>query len=49
MINSTLYPRAIELLQLIGSSGLIMHPLAADEDPAGRSRGFSTAISRGTA
>jgi aromatic ring hydroxylase len=40
MINSTLYPRAIELLQLIGSSGLIMHPLAADEDPAARSRDF---------
>jgi 4-hydroxyphenylacetate 3-monooxygenase oxygenase component len=29
-VNSTLYPRAIELLQLIGSSGLIMHPTEKD-------------------
>lgn len=31
MLNATLYPRAIELLQLIAGSGLIMHPLTADE------------------
>lgn len=31
MLNATLYPRAIELLQLVVGSGLIMHPLTADE------------------
>jgi aromatic ring hydroxylase len=40
MINSTLYPRAVELLQLIGSSGLIMHPLTADETPGTHSYDF---------
>jgi aromatic ring hydroxylase len=40
MTNSTLYPRAIELLQLIASSGLIVHPLTADEDPSGWAREF---------
>lgn len=40
MLNSTLYPRAVELLQLVSSSGLIMHPLAADEDPAAHSHAF---------
>ncbi len=40
MINSNLYPRAVELLQLVSSSGLIMHPLAADEDPAAHSHDF---------
>lgn len=40
MANATLYPRAVELLQLIASSGLIVHPLAADEDPSARSRWF---------
>ena len=40
MVNSTLYPRAVELLQLVSSSGLIMHPLAADDDPAARSHAF---------
>lgn len=34
MLNSQLNPRAIELLQLIVSSGLVMHPAAADEDPS---------------
>jgi aromatic ring hydroxylase len=40
MVNATLYPRAVELLQLIASSGLVMHPLAADEGPSARSHGF---------
>lgn len=40
MINSTLYPRAVELLQLVGSSGLIMHPLTADESSAAHSHEF---------
>lgn len=31
MLNATLYPRAIELLQLITSSGLVVHPLTADD------------------
>jgi aromatic ring hydroxylase len=34
MLNSRLNPRAIELLQLIVSSGLVMHPAAADEQPS---------------
>ncbi|RZU51661.1 4-hydroxyphenylacetate 3-monooxygenase/anthranilate 3-monooxygenase (FAD)/4-hydroxyphenylacetate 3-monooxygenase [Krasilnikovia cinnamomea] len=33
MLNAQLYPRAIELLQLIVSSGLVMHPVSADEAP----------------
>lgn len=31
MVNSQLNPRAVELLQLIGSSGLIVHPSVADD------------------
>jgi aromatic ring hydroxylase len=33
MLNARLYPQAVELLQLVVSSGLVMHPLAADESP----------------
>jgi aromatic ring hydroxylase len=33
MLNATLYPRAVELLQLVVSSGLVMHPQVADESP----------------
>lgn len=40
MVNSTLYARAVELLQLVGSSSLIMHPLAGDEEPGGLSHDF---------
>jgi aromatic ring hydroxylase len=40
MVNSTLYARAVELLQLVGSSGLIMHPLADDEKPSAPSHDF---------
>jgi len=31
MLNATLYPRAVELLQLCVSSGLVVHPLTVDE------------------
>lgn len=34
VVNASLYPRAIELLQLIGSSGLIMHPTESDLEGA---------------
>lgn len=34
MVNAQLNPRAVELLELIVSSGLILHPTLADEDPA---------------
>jgi aromatic ring hydroxylase len=40
MLNATMYPRAVELLQLIASSGLVVHPLTADEDPTARSHEF---------
>lgn len=40
MVNSTLYARAVELLQLVGSSGLIMHPLAGDEQAGAPSHDF---------
>lgn len=40
MLNATLYPRAIELLQLIVSSGLVMHPTAVDESPESESFPF---------
>lgn len=31
MLNATLYPRAVEILQIVCSSGLIVHPLSDDE------------------
>lgn len=34
VLTSQLYPRLIELLQLVGSSGLVMHPTAADMEAA---------------
>jgi aromatic ring hydroxylase len=40
MTNATLYPRAVELLQLVVSSGLVVHPLAADEEPLARAHAF---------
>jgi len=40
MTNATLYPRAVELLQLLAGTGLVVHPLAADEEPSARSRPY---------
>ncbi|MBT2365574.1 hypothetical protein J7E88_09645 [Streptomyces sp. ISL-10] len=40
MLHATLYPRAVELLRLIVSSGLVMHPVAADDDPGSSTHGF---------
>ncbi|MFJ4565435.1 4-hydroxyphenylacetate 3-hydroxylase N-terminal domain-containing protein [Streptomyces caelestis] len=40
MLNARLYPRAVELLQAIASSGLVMHPVASDEDPGAPSHAF---------
>lgn len=40
MLNAQLYPRAVELLQSIASSGLVMHPVTADEDPEAASHAF---------
>lgn len=40
MANATLYPRAVELLQLVAGTGLVVHPLTADEDPSARSRRY---------
>ncbi|MGW3173935.1 4-hydroxyphenylacetate 3-hydroxylase N-terminal domain-containing protein [Streptomyces sp. NPDC001153] len=40
MLNARLYPRAVELLQAIASSGLVMHPVTADEDPDAASHAF---------
>ncbi|MER6329680.1 4-hydroxyphenylacetate 3-hydroxylase N-terminal domain-containing protein [Streptomyces sp. NPDC001034] len=40
MLNARLYPRAVELLQAIASSGLVMHPVTADEDPESAGHAF---------
>jgi len=40
MMNATVYPRAVELLQLVVSSGLVVHPLAADEEPTAMANAF---------
>jgi 4-hydroxyphenylacetate 3-monooxygenase/anthranilate 3-monooxygenase (FAD)/4-hydroxyphenylacetate 3-monooxygenase len=40
MLNARLYPRAIELLQLVVSSGLVVHPLVVDEAPDAPARVF---------
>jgi len=40
MLNATLYPRAVELLQLVVSSGLVMHPTTADEAPDSPAHAF---------
>ncbi|MFI1030498.1 4-hydroxyphenylacetate 3-hydroxylase C-terminal domain-containing protein [Streptomyces sp. NPDC020951] len=40
MLHAKLYPRAIELLQQIVSSGLVMHPVTADEDPGSAGHQF---------
>jgi aromatic ring hydroxylase len=49
MINSSLYPRAVEILQLVTSSGLIMHPSAEDDEPSSAAHDFyRDYFSRGT-
>jgi aromatic ring hydroxylase len=40
MQNARLYPRAVELLQLVVGTGLVVHPLSADEAASARSRPF---------
>ncbi|MER6958023.1 4-hydroxyphenylacetate 3-hydroxylase N-terminal domain-containing protein [Streptomyces sp. NPDC000618] len=40
MLHAKLYPRAVELLQQIVSSGLVMHPVTADEDPGSAGHQF---------
>lgn len=40
MLHARLYPRAVELLQQIVGSGLVMHPVAADEDPGSAAHAF---------
>lgn len=45
VLNASFYPRAIELLQLVGSSGLIMHP--TEEDLTGPSADYYDEYFRG--
>ncbi|MFC5747159.1 4-hydroxyphenylacetate 3-hydroxylase N-terminal domain-containing protein [Actinomadura rugatobispora] len=40
MLNSRLYPRAVEIVQTIGSSGLVMHPSPGDDAPSSEAREF---------
>jgi aromatic ring hydroxylase len=40
MINSRLYPRAVEIVQTIGSSGLVMHPSPGDDAPSSAAHEF---------
>jgi aromatic ring hydroxylase len=40
MINSGLYPRAVEILQMVGSSGLVMHPSPDDDRPSSAAHEF---------
>ena len=43
MLNSRLYPRAVEILRQIGSSGLVMHPSPGDDDPSSAAHDFYAA------
>jgi aromatic ring hydroxylase len=40
MLNAQLYPRSVEILQMVGSSGLIMHPSPGDEDQSSPAHAF---------
>ncbi|MFJ5631802.1 4-hydroxyphenylacetate 3-hydroxylase N-terminal domain-containing protein [Streptomyces goshikiensis] len=40
MLHARLYPRAVELLQQIAGSGLVMHPVTADEESDSASHAF---------